>query len=629
MNQKSHFTNSIFLFLLAVLFILAGCSGSSSSTTDLSNITELSAASKDINASQGGTITHSEFTVNFPADILPFDAQMRVSKVFVSNSKQDSSLIDITGTYILSTSSTTHDIELDASASIALKINPAGFDAASIRLVVWDGYEWEEVPSSYDGTLRVVSSTVRAILPFGTRIYLANPEASSTDEREGGEQVVSEFVAMKVVGEISGSPRAQHTSANGVVLQSTAVIPGRAVFIKSPKGKFTVNYVQVKDPAEADALKKKADDIAVFMDNAYDTIVTGMGLKSPDLCTEPGYEDTYPVKLRVIKGAYGSADPGTNSIYLSINESPGDGLAHTGHHEFTHLVQFKTLDDANHKISDSLDWFGETMADAVGYYAQKGRGTIYCLAGESMGYFYVRLDADNHSMGNENNNYEYRHFPFISYLLDQYKEAKFKKFFETWYSYPGSKGIEMNTIDNAATTTGSLGKAISGRDGIFWDFYRDYFISGIVFNRDKFKNLPDRDGGKPFDIKEDNKAKQGVTIVEIGSTTSSQKDFTMQQLSGQVLIYRYKGSSENPVGLNVTVNSTPGNSVGRIQVLSFKRVGGVLQPPVTTEEVTDGGQKSFTYSGFGRDISDIYILMTNTSFQTNDYKVRVEASIIP
>jgi hypothetical protein len=627
MNYRRKVPGGLILLLLLILTFLAGCSGGSSglsgASSDLSNITEISSESKNITAAQGGTVAHGAVTATFSAAILPTDTLIKVSKVSVSNSEQDPSLIDMTDTYVLSTTSATQTVELAASANIVFKINPAGFDETSIRLVVWDGYEWEEVPSSYDGTLKVVPATVGAILPFGTRIYLANPEASSDSEREGGEQIISEFVAMKVVGELLDSAGTQRAALQGVALKSTDVKPGREVFITSPKGKFKVSYVQVSDTVAAEALKNQAEEVAGYMDNAYEKIVVGMGLRSPGKTTEPNYGDAWPVELKAMKGVYGTADPGTNSIAIAIGASPGDGLSHTCHHEFTHLVQFQTLADAGNEVKDSLDWFGETMADAIGYYAQKGLGTIYCLAGESMGYFDVRLDADNHSIGRANNdNYEYRHFPFISYLLAIYKDAKFRKFFETWYSYtPGSTQISMTTIDTAALKEGSLGKSITGREGIFWDFYRDYFISGTVFNKEKFKNLPDRDSGKPLDIKEDNKEKQGVTLVEVHSGISYQKEFTIQRLAGQVAILRYKGSS--PMGLTVKVSSVPGQSSGRIQMVSFKREGGILAPTGDVEEVSDGGTKTKEYTGVGSDIHDIYLVMANTSWKADDYKVTV------
>jgi hypothetical protein len=616
-----------FILLLLLLSFQAGCSGGSSglsgASSDLSNITEISSDSKNITAAQGGTVAHGAVTVTFPAAILPADTWIKVSKVSVSNSEQDPSLIDMTDTYVFSTTSAAKAVELADSASIAFKINPAGFDETSIRLVVWDGYEWNEVPTSYDGALKVVPATIEAILPFGTRIYLANPEASSSKEREGGEQIVSEFVAMKVVGELLDGAATQPAAFQGVAPKSADIKPGREVFITSPKGKFKVSYVQVSDPVAAEALKNQADEVAGYMDNAYEKIVAGMGLKSPGKTTEPNYGKTWPVELKAMKGVYGTADPGTNSIAIAIGASPGDGLSHTCHHEFTHLVQFKTLEDAGNEVKDSLDWFGETMADAIGYYAQKGLGTIYCLAGESMGYFDVRLDADNHSIGrNNNDNYEYRHFPFISYLLSIYKDAKFKKFFETWYSFtPGSTQISMTTIDTAALKEGSLGKTITGRDGIFWDFYRDYFITGIVFNKDKFKNRPDRDSGKPYDVKENEKEKQGVTIVEVGSNISYQKEFTIQRLAGQVAILRYRGSS--PMGLTVKVSSVPGQSGGRIQMVSFKREGGILEPTGDVEEVSDSGTRTKEYAGVGSDIHDIYLVMANTSWKADDYKVTV------
>jgi hypothetical protein len=426
-----------------------------------------------------------------------------------------------------------------------------------------------------------------------------------------------------VVGERLNGAAAQGAAPQAASPKGTDVKPGREVYIDSPKGKFKVSYIQVKDAAEAQALESKAREVAGYMDNAYEKIVVGMGLRSPGKTTEPNYGKMWPVELKEMKGVYGTADPGTNSIAIAISASPGDGLSHTCHHEFTHLVQFKTLEDAGNEVKDSLDWFGETMADAIGYYAQKGLGTVYCLAGESMGYFDVRLDADNHSIGRSNNdNYEYRHFPFISYLLAVYRDAKFKKFFETWYSFtPGSTQISMTTIDTAAVREGSFGKSITGRDGIFWDFYRDYFISGTVFNKDKFKNLPDRDSGKPYDVKEDEKEKQGVTLVEVRSGISYQKEFTIQRLAGQVAILRYQGSS--PLGLTVKVSSAPGQSGGRIQMVPFKREGGVLGPAGDVEEVSDGGIKTKEYAGVGSDIHDIYLVMANTSWKADDYKVTI------
>ena len=357
------------------------------------------------------------------------------------------------------------------------------------------------------------------------------------------------------------------------------------------------------------------------MDNAFEKIVTEMKLQTPGLTTVPGYGTTWHVELTKMDGVYGTADAGKYEIAIASNASSGDGLAHTCHHEFTHLVQFQTLQSVRNSVSDSLDWFNETMADAIGYYALKGLGTLYCLAGESMGYFDVRLDADKHSIGEDKNeDYEYRHYPFISYLLAIYKDAKFKAFFETWYTYkPGDTQISMSTVDKAAKS--GLGKEISGRDGIFWDFYKDYFISGTVFNKEKFLNLSDRDKGKPYDVREDEKEKQGVTLVEITSGMSYQKEFTLQRLSGQVMILRYRGSSSMDIA--VKVSSAPGQSSGRIELISFKRVDGILQNPGNVEEVTDGGTKTEAYTGVGTDIHDIYLVMANTSWKTDDYKVTV------
>jgi len=66
----------------------------------------------------------------------------------------------MTNAYVVSPTSAAKTVELAGPANIAFKINPAGFDETSIRLVVWDGYEWEEIPTNYDENLKVVSAAI-------------------------------------------------------------------------------------------------------------------------------------------------------------------------------------------------------------------------------------------------------------------------------------------------------------------------------------------------------------------------------------------------------------------------------------------------------------------------------------
>ena len=97
----------------------------------------------------------------------------------------------------------------------------------------------------------------------------------------------------------------------------------------------------------------------------------------------------------------------------------------------------------------------------------------------------------------------------------------------------------------------------------------------------------------------------------------------MQRLAGQVVLLRYKGSSSSPMQVTVKVSSVPGRANGRIQLVSFKRVDGVLHPPGDIEEVNDGTIKTKEYSGVGNNIHDIYLVMANTSWNADDYKVSV------
>jgi len=377
---------------------------------------------------------------------------------------------------------------------------------------------------------------------------------------------------------------------------------------------FTVEYYQATDEAQARA-------VSGYMENAYKTIVLEMGLKRPGRTTRPGYNKTWPVFFVEQEDAYARADDG---YYIEVQPGTaiGDDLSHTCHHEFTHFVQYKTLKDAGNMHNDGMSWFDETMADAVGFYAQNGLGTMYSAADTYMGDFDMRLDSDEYSITN-NDDYEYVHFPFISFILGspEYGRVKFKAFFETFYSYtPGKHKINMVNIDNAAAT--ALGKTISGRDGIYWEFFRDYFVSGQLFNMDKFKNLPNRPSGTPFELTNENSSDQGATILEISSAASSQpREFNMLRLSGQLAVFRYTGTSEASLTLSIAVRAMQGEADGRAQLVAFKRVGGVLRQVGIPDDLNNGVQTTKNYSGFGRDIHEIYLVMANTSSQFDGYKV--------
>ena len=100
MGYQRQVPHGFILFLLVLPAFQAGCSGGSSnaSSSDISRITESSSTLKNIVAAVGGTVTLGEFTATFPAAALPGDARIKASAVSVSNSTQDSSLIDMTGT---------------------------------------------------------------------------------------------------------------------------------------------------------------------------------------------------------------------------------------------------------------------------------------------------------------------------------------------------------------------------------------------------------------------------------------------------------------------------------------------------------------------------------------------------
>lgn len=633
--------SKILLIVLAAFLFLTGCSSGGGSapasgttpSTDISQATELSAETQAIAAGPGGAVSHGALTVTFaPAD-LPNDAQIKVSKVSVSNSRQNSALIDLTDAYIVSTTSSTDTLELTNSATIEFKINQAGFDPSDIMLVTWNGYNWSEVPATYDAARQVISSTREVILPFGTRIYNANPakQKSTKPGVRKDAMTISEFVAVKVVGistsvattdSIIGWIRslAENALKTNSAIASSAPIPSAFVRAKRiTSANFIVIYYQAGDEAQAKA-------VSGFMENAYQKIIAEMGLKKPGPSTKDGYKDKWPVEFEEQDDAYARADSG-NNIYVQPGTPVDDDLSHTCHHEFTHLIQYRTLQDAKNNHDDGMSWFDETMADAIGFYAQKGLGVMYASADTYMGDFDMRLDSDEYTI-TDNDDYEYVHFPFISYLLHKYGHVLFRQFFESLYTRtPGKTAINMASMDTAASE--KLGKSVSGRNGIFWDFYRDYFIAGNTFNQNRFLNLPNRTTGEPLEITEDNHDDQGAQIVSVLAGTSETKEFTMLRLSGKALILRYAGGTGTSVNMKVSVNSQPGQASGRIELVAFKRVGGILQRVGASEEINDGAQRQITYANFGTDTTDIYIVMANTSSDKDDYEVIVGVSIIP
>jgi hypothetical protein len=128
-----------------------------------------------------------------------------------------------------------------------------------------------------------------------------------------------------------------------------------------------------------------------------------------------------------------------------------------------------------------------------------------------------------------------------------------------------------------------------------------------------------------------------VTIVEIlengqalvSGASYQPKDFTLPRLSGQVALFRYTGSSEASLTLSISVKSPPGEPSGHIQLVSFKRVDGVLKLVGTPEDVSDDAKITKDYKGFGKDIHEIYVVMTNTNSQKDGYKVTVGAVATP
>lgn len=608
-SMKSRFNCSfrhIFLVLVLSFWLPAaimGCGGSSSgpgpnpspTPSDISRITEISSTSNNIKPAPGGMVVHGELAVTLPSGALPGSSTIKVSRVTVSNSEQDSSLQDLTGCYVVSTTSSPEPLELTTAATIEFRINSSEFDPSGIQLVFWDGYEWLPLPATYDETRQVVSIGLEEILPYGTRIYVDVENSGGVNSGDGSEtsedgEIIQEFVALKIVG--------------------TSTTKKGATWIKTSR--FSVCYTMAAD-------KTLAEAVSSYLEDSYTTEVQTMGFRLPGEPAIPMPPNpsgrNWPVYIKTLTGNAAAYAYSTNYIEINRGQAIGDYLSATCHHEFFHLVQYAYT-------FDSPGWFDEATADAIGYYTCKGIGVIYSTADATMGHFEAPLDYFQAlTAGNEN--YQYDHYAFYSYILGNYGSTKFKNFFETFAT---SKTMNMDALSTSANT--NLGKVLTGRDGLYWDFYRDYFISGNVFNKNKFLNLSWRPSGTPFNINSTTEAQQGATLEQVNSETSYQKEFTVKHLSGQVAIFRFAGSAPDVINLTVTVNSSPGQSSGHIQLNTFKSVAGVLQPVGTPEEVSDGSQKQLNYTmGAGDNVFEVDVVMTNTSLNKDGYKVTVGAQV--
>jgi len=160
---------------------------------------------------------------------------------------------------------------LSDSATLEFKVDPRGFAPDSIRLVVWTGYAWSETPAVYDPVRRVVSSTLEMILPFGTRIYSANPAKQAPNPKPGVKKdsmTISEFVAMKIVGVSTTAAGTANMTASVAKAGGTA----KAKYVVSAH--FTVQYYADSDLDQAQA-------VSGYMENAYSRIIVDMGFKKP------------------------------------------------------------------------------------------------------------------------------------------------------------------------------------------------------------------------------------------------------------------------------------------------------------------------------------------------------------
>ncbi|MEQ8171666.1 MAG: hypothetical protein ABRQ38_22440 [Candidatus Eremiobacterota bacterium] len=348
--------------------------------------------------------------------------------------------------------------------------------------------------------------------------------------------------------------------------------------IISSKNRFKIFYCNEQDKSYAQAIGNAIEE-------AYDYF-SGLGYRAPvksaltsgtsdyiytyiyPSASSPDYEKT----SWGVAGTKGYLAFNKNS--LNINENLGKS---TCYHEMLHLIQFAY---GNRNVYP--DWFDESMAVAMQYYGMNKTQEMYDLAG-------CRWDYDIlYSPFNSTSGY-YNRYILWSYIIKKQNPAILHNIMVNFQ--PKDSINRFNTVIQEAT----------GKDFVttFNEVAEDYYIGGKFFNNTCFNNLKKRSASQPYDyiiardcIQDPNNSTETISVkpLSIGYRCYESKnfkgsitlDFSEVSTNCRVVIY--------PIKDNGNGNYNAGN-----------------------QEVVYGNSSTKTINNFGTDITDIFVLMENTS----------------
>ncbi|MEQ8186845.1 MAG: hypothetical protein ABRQ39_02640 [Candidatus Eremiobacterota bacterium] len=352
--------------------------------------------------------------------------------------------------------------------------------------------------------------------------------------------------------------------------------------IISNKNRFKIFYCNAQDKAYAEAIGNAVEEACDYYD--------GLGYRAPvKSVLEYGTSDYIyvyiypsPSSPNYEKDSWGIA--GTrgymafNKSSMNINEPLGK---RTCYHEVWHLIQF-----AYGNRNAYPDWFDESMAVAMQYYGMNKTQEMYDLAG-------CRWDYDIlYSPFNSTSGY-YERYIVWSYII---KKQKPRILHNIMVKFQPKENInKFNTVMLEET----------GKDFVttFNEVAEDYYIGGTFFNNAFFNNLKKRSASQPYDyiiardcIQDPNNSTETISVkpLSIGYRCYESKNF--------------KGS--------ITLDFSEVSTNCRVVIYPIKDNGNGNYN-VGNQEVIYGNSSTKTISNFGTDITDIFVLIENTSINSN------------
>lgn len=462
------------------------------------------------------------------------------------------------------------DKVIDLHKPVRVKINTAEAISKPV-LALWSGYEWLPVDSSYDPESRELSIELDCIYKDINEWTTSEGELGFTD---------GPFVL--------------------------GVLDGLTYYsIVSNEGHFKVFYSNKGD-------KSYAESLANTFEKSYE-IYKGLVFNPADFVirtvTDIKYDFICVYLIEPDSEIGGNADP--RGFIRVIKELDSKERELVASHELFHLIQF----NYNNRCSWP-DWMGESTADAMGFY-------VYNRINSEDFYDYSPIEGDRfrhwdgeksftYSLDSEKDiHHPYQNFIFWSYFIKKYGINKFRPF------------VIDSFIRNLSIVNDKC-KSVTGKslDKIYSEALEDYYVYGKVFNKSYFSNFTHRPPGQPFSLLENRHWAFAENLDN--NPYYNSREVNLECLSGKCLSF-YSYDEQGKFCLSITEKP----DTVKVKLYYFKKVNNKYQL-IADEELTDVNINKVV-DNFGTDITDIYVLMENTSLIANKtikFKACIEKSEI-